>query len=626
MILPRLLLATAAALLAGLAPALASPLPAPSLRTVVVAGADLAAGLKVDTRQDPAALGGAYVSPREKYQTIARVSLPAEGDTLHVWVHYRGLALQVKTRLGDKTVGFPWSWQRNAKDFAWRLAGSFKRDQLGDSVWLITDPKFTEASGVDALVVTADTDWKPVGVTNAAATPAKPAPPAANPDEPDAANATVQAEVAVIEETSESGEATVSINWGKTGEHVSPLLYSLNGLRRAPDPTWEAGIALMRPPLIRQHSSSLARSWFVETADGKVTWDYAKVRATFEASRPPAGTFRMHNVNIWPASWDADEDGRLDPDRVDDFARLYADLVRFVNIEMKAGIQYWEITNEKDMPYWRKPRKDNTPDVAALARVYNTTAAAIRAVDPTVKIGGPAACSPLPMGPLVEFARLTRDQLDFFSFHHYATGNNTEPDQVIYEKAFVMADDARNLIRRIDAVMKGKVIEYHLNEFNICYSWRKPEPRMTNHKGAVFDALSLIAYTRVPGLTATNAWGAMDRVYGKMDQRGSLRPGAYVYHYFNRLLSGRPAAVTTSADKAVVPFAVADGHEGRPAFVLVNRTNGEQTVTFTESPAQTGSWQVAVIDAGGPRPAAPAAPFKAPVTLSPHSVNFYWLD
>ncbi|WP_232766630.1 GH39 family glycosyl hydrolase [Geminisphaera colitermitum] len=464
-----------------------------------------------------------------------------------------------------------------------------------------------------------------------AAAPAVASQPQLNPDEPDAANATVRAKVAVIEETSEPGEATVSIDWNRIGERVPPLLYSMNGYkRRDDDRPWAAGIALMKPPLLRHHSSSLARYLFDESTG---TWDYAKVRATFEASRPPPGTLRMHNVNIWPASYDADGDGRLDPDRVDDFARLYADLVRFVNIEMKVGIHYWEITNEKDMPYWRKPRNGNKPDVAALARIHNTTAAAIRAVDPTVKVGGPAACSPLPMEPLVEFARLTRDNLDFFSFHHYATGNSSDPDQVIYEKALVMADDAGELIRRLHAALPGKDFEVHLNEFNICYSWRKPEPRMINHKGAVFDALSLIAYTRVPGLTATNAWNSMEPFYGKMDALGNLRPGAYVYHYFNTLLSGRPAAATSSADKAVVPFAIADGNEGRPAFVLVNRTNGKQTVTLTESPARTGSgsWQVAVIDAGGPRPAAPAtpapaSPFSAPVTLAPHSVNFYWLN
>src|SRR5690606_20497673 len=98
----------------------------------------------------------------------------------------------------------------------------------------------------------------------------------------------------------------------------------------------------------------------------------------------------------------------------------------------------------------------------------------------------------------------------------------------------------------LQKIAGGKAIEVHLNEFNICYSWRVPEPRMTDHKGAVFDALSLIAYAQIPGLTATNAWNDQDRVYGKLDNEGNLRPGAHIYHYFNRLFIGSPAAAATS--------------------------------------------------------------------------------
>ncbi|HEY9247786.1 MAG TPA: alpha-L-arabinofuranosidase, partial [Rariglobus sp.] len=228
--------------------------------------------------------------------------------------------------------------------------------------------------------------------------------------------------------------------------------------------------------------------------------------------------------------------------------------------------------------------------------------------------------------PLIEFAVLAREQLDFLSFHNYASGSADETDQTIYEKVSVMARDTADAVRRLKKAVPGKDIEVHLNEHNICYSWRVPEPRMANHKGAVFDALSLIAYAQIPGLTATNAWNDQDRVYGKMDHDGALRPGAHVYHYFNTLLVGAPASSATTAAKAVVPFAIADGHDGRPAFVLVNRTNGAQTVTLSETPAHTGSWRVAAIDAAGHRPDASADPFSAPVTLSPNSVHFYWLN
>lgn len=625
MIIPRAFIAVAIGLLACFASANASPLPQPSSRAVVLTGADLVAGLKTDTRKDADALGGSCAIPREKYQTLVRTAPPAEGETLHIWIRYRDLALQMKTRVGGKTVESPWNWQRNAGGFGWRLVGSYKRRELGDTLWFINDPKFSASSGIDALVITADTAWKPPGATSAAKAPA---PAAENPDAPDAANATVTLASDAPVESDAPGTAEVRIDWTKTGARIPPALYSLNNFRghsasHMSDPKWHAGIAYMAPRLLRLHNAGLVRSWFDAAAGA---WDYEKIRSALEAGRPPEGTALMININSWPSSYDADEDGRLDPDRLGDFSRLCADLVRFVNLEIKAGVLYWEITNEKDFAYWRKPRKNNQPDIAALARIHNTVAAAMRAADPSIKIGGPAACNPLPIEPLLEFARLTLDKLDFLSFHNYASGSSDEPDQVIYEKTNAMARDTAEVVRRLRRLAPEKAIEVHLNEFNICYSWRVPEPRMANHKGAVFDALSLIAYAGIPGLTATNAWNDQDRVYGKMDNAGELRPGAHVYHYFNTLLLGVPAAASTSADQAVVPFAVVDGKAGRPAFVLVNRTNGVRTVTLSETPAQAGAWQVASLSAGGLQPVAASSPFTAPVTLAPHSVNFYWLN
>ncbi|AHF91101.1 glycosyl hydrolase family 39 [Opitutaceae bacterium TAV5] len=608
----------------------AAPIPeAPRENTVALFGPAVAEGRNVALREDSAAYTGRHVSPRRNYEILATASLPHGGDVLHVWVRYRGLALQMKARVEGKTVEFPWNWTRNPDRFAWRHVGAFPREQLGEGVLFLCDTKREDNSGIDALVITADAAWAPPGATRPR--PQAVATPPVNPDAPDAANATVQATVAVIEESSEPGEAAVAIDWSAIGPRVEPFIYSLNNFRghsvaRMSETTWHDGHAYMGTRLMRLHSSGLVRSWFdEETKD----WKYDAVAAALVAGTPPTGAVRMICLNSWPASFDADEDGRLDSDRIDDFARLCADLVRFVNIERRIGILYWEVTNEKDFAYWRKPRNNNQPDVAAFARIYNQAAAAMRAVDPTIRIGGPAACSPLPVEPLVEFARLTHEQLDFFSFHHYATGSNTDSDQTIYEKAIVMASDSGDLIRRINAALRphtGKILEYHLNEYNICYSWRVPEPRMTNHKGAVFDALSLISYAQVPGLTATNAWNDQDGVYGKMNNQGDLRPAAHVYHYFNRLLQGSRATVSTSDEKTVVPFAIADGSEGRPAFVLVNRTNGEQTVTLTETPVTSGSWRVASIAAEGLLPETAASPFAAPVTLAPHSVNFYWIN
>lgn len=596
----------------------ADPPPVPKENTVALFGNDSAHD-SAEIRDDSSAYRGACIVPKTPYGRIATATIPENGNPLHIWARYRNLALQMKTRKEDETLVFPWSWARHKAEFAWRKIGSFAREEIGDSIYLIHDPNFDETSGLDALVITADPDWRPADFSQLP-------PPSLTADTPDEANATVQRAPILVEESNEPGKADVTIDWNDRLGKVQPFIYSLNNFRghspeRMSNPDWHKAHAHMGTRLMRLHSSGLVRAWYDPDKDD---WNYDYIREALNKGTPPKGTLRMININSWPVNYDKNEDRRLDEDRIEDFARLCADLVRFVNIEMEANIKYWEVTNEKDFAYWRKPAPGLKEDVGALAKIYNTAATAMRKVDPTIKIGGPAACSPLPPEPIVKFALLTRDNLDFLSFHHYATGKNTDPDQVIYAKAMIMADDSKELIRQLKEAMPTRDIEVHLNEYNICYSWRIPEPRMTNHKGAVFDAISLISYAAVPGLTAANAWNDLDGVYGKADSGGTLRPGAHIYHYFNRFLQGERVAISTSDPTSVLAFAILGEDNERPAFVLINRTNGIRTVTLKGEPEPEISWLTASIDAEGHHEAAPANPFATPPALPPHSVTFFW--
>ncbi len=295
-----------------------------------------------------------------------------------------------------------------------------------------------------------------------------------------------------------------------------------------------------------------------------------------------------------------------------------------MNVDLKMGGKYWEGTNEKDGSYWRRPAKGLEPDVQGLAAIYNATAKAMREVDPTIKIGGPAAMHPLPNAPLIEFAVATKVQLDFLSFHDYASGGVDERDQVIYEKTLIMARDARRLIQRLREAIPDKTIEVHLNESHICYSWKIPEPRMTNHKGAVFDALAMVAFAQVSGLTAANAWNDVERVYGKLQPDGEFRPAAHVYHLMNAYFTGDIVESKSSAPKVVVPFGIARAEAKGDAFVLINRSNATQTVTLKSSSTAGLKWSAAVINGDGYKTSNAVTPFAAPVTLTPHSVNFFW--
>ncbi|MDQ8195336.1 hypothetical protein QEH59_12940 [Coraliomargarita sp. SDUM461004] len=447
-------------------------------------------------------------------------------------------------------------------------------------------------------------------------------------DAPDAANATITLTEETKSQSIQSNETQVVFDWQTVLKEIPPYVYSMNSPamlfeERVSRPDWAPLMKYLQPRLLRVHSSAqIQKSWM---RTGEETWDYDKIKGSLLAAKLPPETELLINIYRWPNSFDADEDGRLDLDRIDDFADLCADLVRYVNIELGLNVKYWEITNERDFAYWRIPKKGNQPDPVALAELYNRAAVAMRAVDDSIILGGPAACSPVPIEPLLEFARHANENLDFISFHSYASGDNSETDTVIYDKVSVMASDANELIQRLREALGREDFGVHLNEYNINYNWRSEEPRMLTHKGAVFDALLLVALVETPGLTAANAWNDTERVYGKSDGKGNLRPAAHVFHYMNEYFQGNRVASESSQPHAVVPFAVASAN-GKLSFALINRSGVGQNVSLQSMTELDAAWYSARIDETGLHHTGPVFPFRDEIKMSADSVFFFWQD
>lgn len=140
----------------------AEKLPVAGASTTVTTGAALTEGLKTAvTVADATALGGEYAKNPGKYQPMARAALPAQGDTLVVWVHYRNAALQMKARVDGKWAEFPWDWKKSAEKFTWKRVGEFPRAELGEGIIFITPTTTPEDGGIDAIVITADATWQP---------------------------------------------------------------------------------------------------------------------------------------------------------------------------------------------------------------------------------------------------------------------------------------------------------------------------------------------------------------------------------------------------------------------------------------------------------------------------------
>jgi len=92
------------------------------------------------------------------------------------------------------------------------------------------------------------------------------------------------------------------------------------------------------------------------------------------------------------------------------------------NKGFRYGIRYWEVWNAPDSRlFWK-----GTPEEYYV--LYAKTAQAIQTADAAALVGGPALSKPLIAGAyrekFVDFVRLNRLPLDFFSWHFYAVDSN----------------------------------------------------------------------------------------------------------------------------------------------------------------------------------------------------------
>lgn len=589
----------------GALPGLATTAEPPENAIIIEAQAHPGAGKVVP---DESALGGAYVASDRQWQPLFNHALPEDFTRGSVWVRFRGVPVQLKGVLETGTqTELRWSFTPPA-DWQWRNLGTYNRSQLGERILVIRGSGDEPNAGLDAVALV-----------------------------PLAGSGEVTEEHAVLRDE-EAGKTAapdgpsqmeLAVDWSATVHPAERDVYAMAVFAGfdpeiAANPEYQRNMQYLNPSVVRYHNVAMMRD-SKEHSMGWLnfeerTWDAEKINAALSAWNPP-GVEKVINIPNWPPWMDRDGDGYLDEDKIEDFMRLCAELVRIVNVEQGHGIKYWEITNERDVLYWLEPAQRNAPQrIADLAEIVHRTAQAMKKTDPSIKTGGPAATRPDLVRELSEFVRGTKDSLDFLSFHAYASGDITEPDADIYAKASSIGRHVARINEMLAAAAPGRDIETHLNEWNISWTWRTREPRMANHKGAVFDALVLIECAR-NGLTVGNAWNERDNIYGKMSNDYELRPAAHVFHFFNKYLAGDAVETVSTgpASAAVETFAVrSPEHE---TLLLVNKSDHPHEVTATD--LRSIPLRQVVIDANGLHDSSgDAEDLTKPLQLPPHSVTF----
>ena len=396
----------------------------------------------------------------------------------------------------------------------------------------------------------------------------------------------------------ESDVVAVSVNWLAVKDQMTGFEFGLNayqGFRNENfnNSAYSKNLVYMSPGLIRYHNLGMLDD--SKTADGLIntaqrTWDADKIKSALTSSFNTFGINqpqRMINIPSWPTWMDANNDGFLDINQFDNYAKLCAELVKIVNKDNQFGVRYWEVTNEKELQYfapfhtyggWGGLIDSSKPaHLNELITIYNKVAVAMKQVDPTIQIGGSGTARPDLQPFYVPFIKGVVSNLDFFTYHFYATGSASTSDADVYNVTNVIADYTKLIVQALNDASPNRHIPAVLDEFNINWDSTTYDSRMRNNKGAVFDALSIVRAIE-NGANGTMAWNEKDDIFGKTSNQDELRPSAHLFHLLNELLVGYRATTTTSDDNAVVPFAVNNSAAGFKTYVIINRSDSPKQI------------------------------------------------
>ncbi len=249
------------------------------------------------------------------------------------------------------------------------------------------------------------------------------------------------------------------------------------------------------------------------------------------------------------------------------------------------GIRYWEIWNEPEIgeAMW-------SGTIEQYIQLYAVAARALKAHDPTLRVGGPAAA--YPRGPfLSQFLTACVEQslpLDFCSWHTYTA----DPRELAARCRYV-----RDLLDGLG--LRG--VESQLNEWNYAFAWRDVETRLRSFQalqgpvGASFAVASLILFQDCPLDQATYYTGDT-QWFGLFDPYGAPRKTYYAFRAFVSLLDTPQRVACAREGDAEVAAWAGVAAEGRPLHVLVSNW-GAETVALALRLRWAGEMRVQAVDA-----------------------------
>ncbi len=386
-----------------------------------------------------------------------------------------------------------------------------------------------------------------------------------------------------------SFDSQIEIDWNSSVSEAVPFVFGSNDyeitvLDKAQDQVFQNLLVDLEIPLIRIHHAQLSDRW---TDAATKSWDEAKIKACYDASYSYQPTI-VQNIPRWPEWMATEEKNLLASSEHDNYASFCAELVNILNQRQQRQIIYWEPINELEKRYEQADKIDE------LWQIYNKAAIAMKAQDPSIKVGGPALTwDNAPM--LAQFLQNCGDNVDFISWHRYGTGN----PELSTEELMSRTSNYKQQVRKFRSVaakhLPDRQIPLFLSEYNINYSWKSGENRQNTYIGAVWFA-SVLKHLAESGIEMAASWHLKDGIYGMIDPRNNLRPAATVFAWGNKYLTG--TVMKTDSDRSEVESLAVEQKDGRRSILLINKSSSPVKVNLQISPTTFSFQQVEAFSLG----------------------------
>jgi xylan 1,4-beta-xylosidase len=325
----------------------------------------------------------------------------------------------------------------------------------------------------------------------------------------------------------------------------------------------------VKPGVIRI-MTAITTSWVNASAQ---SWDTLKIKTELDNVRHihQYGKRIMLCLYTSPSFINAGKLPLANEMQEDSLAVFFA---RLPSVIKAAGhyIDLYEFFNEKEPVYGalggNSGEQDNTgANLSTYWRTLNKIAIAMKAADPTIKVGGPATAYPY-KNVYMGFIDNCADNMDFFSFHLYLTGKpGTTPDEDMFNSFYAAKNEDVGAVTAY-VKSKGKThLELYLDEWQVSYEWRKYEPLHDNHVGASWMAC-YIKFCALKGITNMNVWD-----FGFHPHAATF----LLYSKFSPYLRGNIVQSSNTGDRIeMIPVISA---EGEKSILLINKTGEKITVT-----------------------------------------------